>query len=88
MVGHAQMAFAQEAALAVHDVGVTISHTKLLRRGQGYHYPLQRCRLVEGVTGIHEDNVVGRSQSQSLVHGIVDAAVRFADYAHGIIRNP
>ena len=84
-VGRSKSAWMQHNPLFVDDVRVAVEHGRQFSVRSFVdiiRYLLKRIVIGQRVAGVEEHHVVARSQTQSLVHGVVQSAVGLRDDAH------
>ena len=78
--GSRKSAHVKEMAFFIDDGCLSINHIRKFRMLECMHDSLQSLVVVELIAGIQEAEIVAGGQTDTLVHGIVQAFVGFADY--------
>ena len=84
-VGRSKSARMQHNTLFVDDVRVAVEHGRQFSVRSFVdiiRYLLKRIVIGQRIAGVEEHHVVARSETQSLVHGVVESAVGLRDDAH------
>ena len=69
----------------VYNGRFAVEYIGKLGSGDGVYHQLQGIVFVKFIAGIEKTEIVARSQADSLVHGIIQAFVRFADQGMDVL---
>ena len=75
-----ETAHAEEMPFFIYDSRFSVYYIRQFGSGDGVYHLLQGIFLVQGISGIQKTHVVSCSQTDALVHGVIQSVVRLADY--------